>query len=49
MEAKLTILYIASIEVEWICKLLIDLLIIENLILAISMGCDNQTMIILLL
>lgn len=48
MKAKLKILYIASIEVEWICKL-IDLLIIENLILAISMGCDNQTMIILLL
>ena len=34
------------VEAEWLRELLMDLPVVENLIPAISMNCDNQTMII---
>ena len=43
MEAELTVLDIASTEVEWLCELLLDLPVVEKPILAILMNCDNQT------
>jgi hypothetical protein len=46
MEAKLTTLDTASVEVEWLHELLMDLPMIEKPILAISINCDNQTVII---
>jgi hypothetical protein len=46
MEAELTTLDIASVEVEWLHELLMDLTVVEKPVLAISMNCDNQTMII---
>jgi hypothetical protein len=46
MEAKLTILDTAIIEVEWLRELLIDLPMVEKLILTILMNYDNETMII---
>ena len=46
MEAKLTALDTATVEAEWLCKLLMDLLIVEKLILAILINCDNQTVIV---
>ena len=46
MEAELTSLDTATIEVEWLRELLMDLPVIENPILAIFMNCDNQTVII---
>jgi hypothetical protein len=41
MEAKLTALEIASIEAEWLRELLLDLPVVEKLIPAILMNCDN--------
>jgi hypothetical protein len=41
MEAKLTALDTASVEVEWLHELLMDLPVIEKPILAISINCDN--------
>jgi hypothetical protein len=46
MKAELTTLDIATVEAEWLHELLIDLLVDEKPILAISMNCDNQTVII---
>jgi len=46
MEAELTALDTASAEAEWLRDLLMDLPIVEKPILAISMNCDNQTVII---
>jgi hypothetical protein len=46
MEAELTTLDIASVEADWLRELLMDLPIIEKLIPAILMNCDNQTMIV---
>ena len=46
MEAELTTLDTASVEAEWIHELLMDLPVIEKPIPAISMNCDNQTVII---
>jgi hypothetical protein len=46
MEAELTTLDTATIDVEWLHELLMDLPIVEKPILAILMNCDNQTMII---
>jgi hypothetical protein len=45
MEAELTALDTVGSEDEWLHVLLIDLLIVEKPMLAISMNCDNQTVI----
>jgi hypothetical protein len=45
MEAELTTLDIASVETEWLHELM-DLLVVEKPVPAISMNCDNQTVII---
>ena len=45
MEAELTALDTASAEAEWLRELLMDLPVVEKPIPAISMNCDNQTMI----
>ena len=46
MEAELTTLDTASAEAEWLRELLMDLPVVEKPIPAISMNCDNQTVII---
>ena len=45
MEAELTALDIAGSEAEWLRDLHIDLPVVEKPIPAISMNCDNQTVI----
>ena len=45
MEAELTALDTAGSEAEWLRHLLMDLPIVEKPIAAISMNCDNQTVI----
>ena len=45
MEAELIALDTATIEAEWLRELLMDLPVVEKPIPAISMNCDNQTMI----
>ena len=45
MEAELTALDTAGSEAEWLRDLLIDLPVVEKPILAISMNCNNQTVI----
>jgi transposase-like protein len=47
MEAELATLYTARAEAEWLRELLLDLPVIEKPIPAISMNCDNQTVIII--
>ena len=47
MEAELTALDTATIEVEWLREILMDLPVVEKTIPAISMNCDNQTVIIM--
>jgi hypothetical protein len=42
MEAELTTLDIAGSETEWLRDLLMDLQMVEKLIPAIFMNCDNQ-------
>jgi fructose-1,6-bisphosphatase/inositol monophosphatase family enzyme len=46
MKAELTTLDTTSIEAEWLRELLMDLPVVEKPIPAISMNCDNQTVII---
>lgn len=46
IEAKPTTLDTTTIEHEWLRELLMDLLVVEKHIPAISMKCDNQTMIV---
>ena len=46
MEAELIALDTATIEAEWLCELLVDLPIVEKLIPAILLNCDNQTVIV---
>jgi hypothetical protein len=46
MEAELTTLDTASVEAKWLRELLMDLLVVEKPVPAISMNCDNQTVII---
>jgi len=41
MEAELTALDTAGAEAEWLRELLMDLLVVEKPIPAISMNCDN--------
>jgi hypothetical protein len=45
MEAELTALDTAGVEAKWLRELLMDLLVVEKSIPAISMNCDNQTVI----
>jgi len=45
MEAELTALDTAGSEAEWLRDLLMDLPVAEKPIPAISMNCDNQTVI----
>jgi hypothetical protein len=46
IEAELTALDIATVEANCLRKLLMDLPIIEKLLLAILVNCDNQTVIV---
>jgi hypothetical protein len=46
MEAELTALDTTTIEAEWLRELLMDLPVVEKPIPAISMNCDNQTVIV---
>ena len=46
MEAELTALDTTTVEAEWLRELLMDLPLVEKPILAISMNCDNQTVIV---
>jgi hypothetical protein len=46
IEAELTALDTVGSEAEWLRDLLMDLPVVEKPIPAISMNCDNQTMII---
>jgi hypothetical protein len=46
MEAELTSLDTATVEAEWICELLMDLLVVEKPIPTIHMNRVNQTVII---
>ena len=45
MEAELTALDTAGTEAEWLHELLMDLPVVEKTVTAISMNCDNQTVI----
>jgi hypothetical protein len=45
MKAELTALDTAGAEAEWLHELLMDLPVMEKPIPAISMNCDNQTVI----
>jgi hypothetical protein len=45
VEAELTALDSAGTKAEWLHDFLLDLPVVEKPILAISMNCDNQTMI----
>ena len=46
MEAELMALDTTAVEAEWLRELLMDLPVVENPTPAISMNCDNQTVII---
>jgi hypothetical protein len=46
IEAELTTLETATIESEWLRELLMDLLVVQKLVSAILLNCDNQTVIV---
>ena len=46
MEAELTALETATVEAEWLRDLLMDLPLVDKLMSAILMNCDNQTVIV---
>jgi hypothetical protein len=46
MEAELTALDTALVEAKWLREFLMDLPVVEKPVPAISMNCDNQTVII---
>jgi hypothetical protein len=46
MEAELIVLDTATIEVEWLHELLMDLSVAEKPIPTISMNCDHQIVIV---
>jgi hypothetical protein len=46
MEAELTALDTTTVEAEWLRELLMDLPVVEKPIPAISLNCDNQTVIV---
>ena len=45
MEAELTALDTATVEADWLRRLLNDLPVIEKPVPGVLMNCDNQTMI----
>ena len=45
MKAELVALDTVGAEAEWLRELLMDLLVVQKSIPAISMNCDNQTVI----
>jgi hypothetical protein len=47
MEAELTTLDTSTVEIEWLCELLMDLSMVEKPIPAILMNCDNENVILL--
>ena len=46
MEAKLTALDTATVKVEWLRELLMNLPVVEKPVPAILMNCENQTVIV---
>ena len=46
MEIELTALDTTTVEAEWLRELLMDLPVVEKLVPAILMNCDNQTTIV---
>jgi hypothetical protein len=46
MEAELTALDTTTVEAEWLRELLMDLPVVEKLVPAILVNCDNQTVIV---
>jgi hypothetical protein len=46
MKAELAALDTALMKADWLCKLLMDLPIVEKLLPAILINCDNQTVIV---
>jgi hypothetical protein len=46
MEAELTTLDTATLEVDWLCELLMDLAIVKKPLSTILMNCDNQMVIV---
>jgi hypothetical protein len=46
MEAELVAFDTATVEVDWLCELLMNLHIVEKPLSAILMNCDNQTVIV---
>jgi hypothetical protein len=46
MEAELTALDTTTVEAEWLHELLMDFPVVEKLMLAILINCDNQTVIV---
>jgi len=46
MEAELTALDTANVEVEWLREFLVDLSMVEKPVPAILMNCDNQTVVV---
>ena len=45
MEAELTALDTATVEADWLCELVMDLLVVEKPVPGILLNCDNQTVI----
>jgi hypothetical protein len=46
MEAELTALDTATVESEWLCEFLMDLLVVKKPVSAILLYCDKQTVIV---
>jgi hypothetical protein len=46
MEAELAALDIATVEVDWLCELLMDLPIVKKYLPIILIKCDNQMVIV---
>jgi hypothetical protein len=46
MEVEIVALDTSTVEVDRLCKLLMDLPIVEKALSAILMNCDNQTLIV---
>jgi hypothetical protein len=46
IEAELAALDTTTVKVDWLRELLMDLPIVEKILLAILMNCDNQTVIV---
>jgi hypothetical protein len=46
MEAELAALDTTTVEIDYVCELLIDLPIVEKLLMVILMNCDNPSVIV---